>query len=202
MSKARLQETEMGEAMVIHLVREGYWNNLEAFCNDSYKRTSDPLYLFWHGFALHQLGNTAAAINDLLSIHQKKEIAYASIVALLYYQAQARNIDRVLIPSSRKKSTTYAHANEKNAAQPPNEPSPLPFISSPSSRSSARPPISSRKRAPPTTSESPLLGPISSCPKRKGSPARQNNSSTNCGRKKIKISPKQPSFRPEQRRET
>jgi hypothetical protein len=33
----------------------------------------------------------------LLPIQQKKEVAYACIVALLFYQNQARNIDRVII---------------------------------------------------------------------------------------------------------
>lgn len=96
MSKARLQEIEMGEAMIIHLIREGYWNNLESFCGDSYKKTSDPFYLFWGAFAQYHLGNPNGAINDLLSIQQKKEISYACIIALLFYQNQARNIDRVL----------------------------------------------------------------------------------------------------------
>lgn len=83
--------------MIITLVREGYWNSLESFCNDSYQKTSDPIYLFWRGFAQHNLGNTSAAINDLLSIQQKKEVSFACIVALLYYHNQARNIDRVLV---------------------------------------------------------------------------------------------------------
>lgn len=96
MSKARLQETEMGEAMIISLIRDGYWNTLDNFCDESYQKTSDPVYLFWRGFAQHHLGNTSGAINDLLSIQQKKEVTYACIVALLYYHNQARNLDRVI----------------------------------------------------------------------------------------------------------
>ena len=92
--------------MIIHLVREGHWNNLEAFCSDSYKRTSDPLYIFWRAYAHDQLGNPSDAINDLLGIQQKKELAYACIVALLFYQNQARNIDRVNLFLFRNKSTT------------------------------------------------------------------------------------------------
>lgn len=103
MSKARLQETEMGEGMVISLVRDGYWNWLDSFTSESYKKTSDPVYLFWRAFAQYNLGNTSGAINDLLSIQQKKEVAYACIVALLYYQSKARNIDRVTFSQLRNK---------------------------------------------------------------------------------------------------
>ena len=96
MSKARLQETEMGEAMIVSLIRDGYWNTLDNFCDEAYQKTSDPVYLFWRGFPQHNLGNTSGAINDLLSIQQKKEVTYACIVALLYYHNQARNLDRVI----------------------------------------------------------------------------------------------------------
>ena len=82
--------------MVLSLVKDQYWNTLESFTNDYYKKTSDPLYIFWRAFAQYQLGNPNAAINDLLSIQQKKEVAYACIVALLYYQGKARNTDRVI----------------------------------------------------------------------------------------------------------
>jgi hypothetical protein len=70
--------------------------------------------MFWRAFALYNTGNTSAAINDLLSIQQKKEVAYACIVALLYYQGKARNTDRVFLTSLRKKSTTSAPGKDKN----------------------------------------------------------------------------------------
>lgn len=139
MSKARLQEVEMGEAMVISLIRDGYWNTLENYCNDSYKKTSDPIYLFWRAFAQHHLANTSGAINDLLSIQQKKEVAYACIVALLYYHNQARNIDRVTRPSPRKKSTISADANAINAGTQQKGPSPTQSTSSPSSEKHGKP---------------------------------------------------------------
>lgn len=44
---------------------------------------------------MHANGNVNEAINELFLIQQKKEIAYACIVALLYYQGKARNADRV-----------------------------------------------------------------------------------------------------------
>lgn len=72
MSKARLQEAEIGEGTVLHLIREGYWNSLDTFCADYYKKTSDPLYVFWKAFAAYSLGNVNDAINELLNIHQKK----------------------------------------------------------------------------------------------------------------------------------
>jgi hypothetical protein len=62
----------MGEGMVISLVRDGYWNWLESFCLDSYKKSSDPVYIFWRAFAQYNIGNASGAINDLLSIQQKK----------------------------------------------------------------------------------------------------------------------------------
>jgi hypothetical protein len=123
----------MGEGMVISLVRDGYWNWLDSFSLDSYKKTSDPVYMFWRAFAQYNLGNASGAINDLLSIQQKKEVSYACIVALLYYQGKARNTDRVPLPLFRKKSTTSAPGNARNAATPLKEPLPRPSTSSPSS---------------------------------------------------------------------
>ena len=186
----------MGEAMVLHLVKEGYWNNLESFCNDTYKRTSDPLYLFWRGFAQYQLGNPSAAINDLLGIQQKKEVAYACIVALLFYQNQARNIDRVPFPPPRNKSTTSAPANDSSAETQPRGLSPRPYTSSPSSRRAGRPMTSSNKKATPAISGLQLPGATSSAKRRKDSPARLTNSSTGSGRRRIKIYPRPPSSWP------
>lgn len=104
----------MGEGMVISLVRDGYWNWLESFCLDSYKKTSDPVYMFWRAFAQYNIGNSSGAINDLLSIQQKKEVSYACIVALLYYQGKARNTDRVRIQRLRNKSITSDQDKDKN----------------------------------------------------------------------------------------
>jgi hypothetical protein len=107
--------------MVISLARDGYWNWLESFCFDSYKKTSDPVYMFWRAFAQYNLGNSSGAINDLLSIQQKKEVAYACIVALLYYQGKARNTDRVYTEKLRKKSITSEQEREKNVEMQPTE---------------------------------------------------------------------------------
>jgi hypothetical protein len=123
---------------MLNLVREGYWNTLEAVCTDYYKRTSDPVYMFWRGFAQYNLGNSSAAINDLLSIQQKKEITYACIVALLYYQGKARNTDRVLPTPLRSKSTTSAPGKDSNAVTLLTAPSPKQSTSSSSSESHAR----------------------------------------------------------------
>lgn len=32
MSKARQQEAEVGEGMVFHYIKEGYWNTLDNYC--------------------------------------------------------------------------------------------------------------------------------------------------------------------------
>lgn len=54
----------------------------------------DPFYMFWKAYAEYQNGDLTSAINDLHGIHQKKEISYACIVALMHYQNQARNLDK------------------------------------------------------------------------------------------------------------
>ena len=72
MSKARQQAAEIGQGMVFSYIKEGYWNLLESFCQAEYKSTGDPFFMFWKAFAQYQLGNTNGAINDLLSIQQKK----------------------------------------------------------------------------------------------------------------------------------
>lgn len=128
MSKARLQDTEMGEGMIISLVRDGCWNWLQNFASESYKKNSDPVYVFWRAFAQYNLGNTSGAINDLLSIKEKKEVGYASIVALLYYQNKARNIDRVHIVLVRNKSITFGLVRGRNAGVLVNVPCLTPFI--------------------------------------------------------------------------
>lgn len=58
--------------MIFALIRESFWNQLEAFCGPEYKRTGDPLYMFWRAYAQYKLGNTNGAINDLLTIQNKK----------------------------------------------------------------------------------------------------------------------------------
>ena len=86
--------------------------------------------MFWRAFALYNTGNTSGAINDLLSIQQKKEVAYACIVALLYYQGKARNTDRVFLTSLRNKLITYAQGKDKNEGMRQKEPSLKAFTSS------------------------------------------------------------------------
>ena len=113
--------------MVLALVKEQYWNSLETFTNEYYKKTSDPLYIFRRAFAQYNLGNPNAAINDLLSIQQKKEIAYACIVALLYYQGKARNTDRVIRKLDSKKSITSEPEKERKDVMLLIEPSLMPF---------------------------------------------------------------------------
>ena len=120
----------MGEGMIISHVRDGYWNSLETFCEESYRKSSDPVFMFWKAFAEYNLGNGSAAINSLLTVQQKKEVAYACIVALLYYQSKAQNIDRVDLPSLRKKSIVSAPGSEMNAEMPQIEPSLMPSSSS------------------------------------------------------------------------
>lgn len=76
------------------LIRQKFWQSLDDYCRESYRRTSDPFYIFWKAFACYKLGNYNDAINELISIQQKKEIAYACYVALIFYHGQAKNIDR------------------------------------------------------------------------------------------------------------
>lgn len=87
----------MGEGLVFAYIKDGYWNSLEAMCEEYYRKTSDPFYVFWKAYGEYQNGNATAAINSLLSIQQKKEISYACYVALMHYQNQARNIDKVVL---------------------------------------------------------------------------------------------------------
>ena len=50
-----------------------------------YRDFNDPVFKFWQAFAQFKLGNTNESINELNSILHKKEIALASIVALMHY---------------------------------------------------------------------------------------------------------------------
>lgn len=72
MSKARLQEAEIGEGTIFSHIRHQHWNTLDTFCLSEYKRTSDPLYMFWKAFAQYRLNNINEAVNNLLTIQQKK----------------------------------------------------------------------------------------------------------------------------------
>lgn len=72
MSKARQQEAELGEGLIFSYIKDCYWNTLESMCDEYYRKSSDPVYIFWKAYANFQNGNVTAAINDLLSIHQKK----------------------------------------------------------------------------------------------------------------------------------
>ena len=127
MSKARLQEAEIGEGQIFAFIREGYWNSLENFCQEYYKKTSDPLYVFWKAYAQHQNGNSTGAINDLLSIQTKKEVSYSCIVALMFYQSQARNMDKVRNYLLRNSSTPFELDKDNNEEMAQIKPSFKPF---------------------------------------------------------------------------
>ena len=58
--------------MIYSYIQEQHWNLLENFTETEYKRNGDPLFVFWKAYAQYQLGNVNGAINDLLSIQQKK----------------------------------------------------------------------------------------------------------------------------------
>ena len=49
--------------MVFSLLRDGYFNSLVKFCQEEYKKSGDPFYVFWKAFALHKLDDSNAAIN-------------------------------------------------------------------------------------------------------------------------------------------
>jgi len=51
MSKARQQEAEMGEGLVFAYIKDSYWNTLQAMCEDHFRKTSDPFYVFWRAYA-------------------------------------------------------------------------------------------------------------------------------------------------------
>lgn len=62
----------MGEGLVFAYIKDGYWNSLESICDEYFRKTSDPFYTFWKAYAQYQNGNATAAINNLISIQQKK----------------------------------------------------------------------------------------------------------------------------------
>ena len=120
----------MGEGTILSHARDGYWNSLESFCEESFRKTSDPIFMFWKAFAEYNLGNGSGAINSLLVVQQKKEVAYACIVALLYYQGKAQHTDRVSAFPRRNKFTASGPENAKNAEVQQTEPSPTLYSSS------------------------------------------------------------------------
>ena len=99
------------------LIRQKFWQSLEEACREFYKRTNDPFYMFWKSFAGFKLGNTNEAINDLTAIQQKKEIAYATYAALIYYHNQTRNIDKVAIRPIPGRTRIAAQQGKRGEAQ-------------------------------------------------------------------------------------
>ena len=94
MSRNKVMELEAGEGTVMFLVKEKFWQSLNDYCRDAYRRTSDPFFVFWKAFAHYHLGSLNESINELLTIKDKKEISYACYVALIFYHGQTRNIDK------------------------------------------------------------------------------------------------------------
>ncbi|EGR31890.1 tetratricopeptide repeat protein [Ichthyophthirius multifiliis] len=82
------------QSNVQYYIRENLWQTLQKYCNEQYKAIGDPSFVFWKAFGLFQEGSPNEAINELTQIYHKKEIQYASIIALIYYHQSCQSVDR------------------------------------------------------------------------------------------------------------
>ena len=57
------------------------------------KKGVDPVLLFWKSFGIFQEGSVTEAIRELTRIQERREVMYATAVALIYYHERCRNID-------------------------------------------------------------------------------------------------------------
>ena len=58
------------------------------------KKGVDPVLLFWKSFGIFQEGSVTEAIRELTRIQERREVMYATAVALIYYHERCRNIDQ------------------------------------------------------------------------------------------------------------
>ena len=58
-----------------------------------YRDISDPIFKFWKAYAQYKLNDPNEAINELMAIQHKKEIQFATIMALIHYHSSCENID-------------------------------------------------------------------------------------------------------------
>lgn len=61
------------------------------------KKGVDPLLVFWKAFGIFQEGSITEAIRELTRIQERREVQYATGVALIYYHERCRNIDQETI---------------------------------------------------------------------------------------------------------
>ncbi len=59
------------------------------------KKGVDPVLVFWKGFGIFSEGSITEAIREVSRIQDRREIQYASAIALIYYHERCRHIDQV-----------------------------------------------------------------------------------------------------------
>ncbi|CAM9839988.1 unnamed protein product, partial [Chrysoparadoxa australica] len=83
------------KALILYYLREGLYQEAadEAeMCTR--KRGNDPNLLFWKAFAVGMTGAIPAACKDLESLRAKRDMEFAAVQGLLYFQKKSRLVDR------------------------------------------------------------------------------------------------------------
>jgi tetratricopeptide repeat protein 21B len=96
-------EINVAESYVYFYMRHRMWQNLADHCEASFRKLQDNAFIFWKGFAYHGLNDTNESINQLTAIQSKRDVAFAAVSALLFYNQKTATVDREAVESLRQK---------------------------------------------------------------------------------------------------
>ena len=78
-----------GLIQAIHYyLRDGLYHTAYIITNEELKAGPDPILSFWKAFAIFKDGAVTEAIHELQVIPSKREIQFAIILALEYYNSK------------------------------------------------------------------------------------------------------------------
>ncbi|KAL4503354.1 hypothetical protein ABPG72_000960 [Tetrahymena utriculariae] len=110
-----MQTILIAQSQVYYYIREGFWSTMQKFCQEQYKAFGDPFFIFWKAYGLYQEGQPNEAINELTSIQHKKEIQYATIVALITCHLSTNTVDRETVQNLKFEESTQRRLSSDKA---------------------------------------------------------------------------------------
>ena len=76
-----------------YYVREKYWCSIRRLCDEELSNGMDPVLIFWKAYAIFKEGQPSEALRELQRVQDRREISYASCLAMIYYNERCRNVD-------------------------------------------------------------------------------------------------------------
>lgn len=88
------------EEVLIHInyfIRERLWGSCKNYCEKELMNGMDPVLIFWKSFGIFNEGGVTEAIRELTRVQDRREVSFASALALIYYHERCRHVDQEAI---------------------------------------------------------------------------------------------------------